>query len=78
MDPSPHTLRRKGRNKCAGLRSLAVMEQLSAPLPKASTSSQSGPEQSESMQQKHPPTDFLKRLDTSESESVNTQRREVI
>ena len=29
------------------------MEQLSAPLPKASTSSQSGPEQSESMQQKH-------------------------
>ena len=54
------------------------MEQLSAPLPKASTSSQSGPEQSESMQQKHPPTDFFKRLDTSESESVNTQRREVI
>ena len=54
------------------------MEQLSAPPPKASTSSQSGPEQSESMQQKHPPTDFFKRLDTSESESVNTQRREVI
>jgi len=52
------------------------MEQLFAPLPKASTSSQS--EQTESMQQKHPPTDFFKRLDTSESESVNTQQREVL
>ena len=38
------------------------MEQLSAPPPKASTSSQSGPEQSESMQQKHSPTDFLRGL----------------
>ena len=44
------TLRRKGRNKCAGHRSLPVNGQLSAPPPKASTSSQGGPEQSESMQ----------------------------
>ena len=38
------TLRRKGRNKCDGHRSLPVNGQLSAPPPKASTGSQSGPQ----------------------------------
>ena len=60
------TLRRKWRNNCADHWSFPVKGQFSAPPPKPATGSQSGAEQSESIQQKHSPTDLFKRLDTSE------------